>query len=229
MTFPELDLAVMGAVSIELPEETDALLELHMDLIGAIDLSEGTVMVVALHDSSLLKTLQLSGGMAICASFGDHPYFLLSVGGYHPGGRPAACRRLQPRQQPVDRLRGPLDTRRGAARQAVNLADPLYGRLSAAAPAGRVAPGNPFGPPRTVRGRPRCEQGSSRATIAAWQINRKDSTVASRHLLAALADPTLRARPPAPPPPARRSFAWRGSSLRSWRSMPSSQSSPWRS
>jgi hypothetical protein len=108
LTFPELDLAVMGSVSIELPEETDALLELHMDVIGTIDLSEGTVMVVAaLHDSSLLKTLQLSGGMAMYASVGEHPYFLLSVGGYHPDFQPPA--ELPAAVTELDRMRVELE------------------------------------------------------------------------------------------------------------------------
>ena len=108
LTFPELDLAVMGNVSIELPEETDALLELHMDVIGTIDLSEGTVMVVAaLHDSSLLKTLQLSGGMAMYASVGEHPYFLLSVGGYHPDFQPPA--ELPAAVTELDRMRVELE------------------------------------------------------------------------------------------------------------------------
>jgi hypothetical protein len=108
LSFPELDFAVMGSVSIELPEETDALLELNMDVIGTIDLSEGTVMVVAaLHDSSLLKTLQLSGGMAMYASFGAHPYFLLSVGGYHPDFQPPA--ELPAAVTELDRMRVELE------------------------------------------------------------------------------------------------------------------------
>ena len=107
-----------------MPEETDALLELHMDVIGTIDLSERTVMVVAAqHDWSFLKTLQLSGGMAMYGSFGDLPYFLHSVGGSHPVSRPAACRRLQPRHRPVDRRRGRSTTEWAPLAGRSNLAD----------------------------------------------------------------------------------------------------------
>ena len=55
------------------------------------------MVVAALYDSSLLKTLQLSGDMAMYVSVGEHPYFLLSVGGYHPDFQPpAACPRRSP-------------------------------------------------------------------------------------------------------------------------------------
>jgi hypothetical protein len=95
LTFPELDIAVLGSITIELPEE-EPLLELHLDTLGTIDFSEQTVMVVAsLYDSTLLHTISLSGDMAMYARLGSDPYFLLSVGGYHPdfqppGGLPAA-------------------------------------------------------------------------------------------------------------------------------------------
>ncbi len=95
LTFPELDIAVLGSITIELPEELP-LLELHMDTLGTIDFSEQTVMVVAsLYDSTLLHTISLSGDMAMYARLGNDPYFLLSVGGFHPdfeppGGLPAA-------------------------------------------------------------------------------------------------------------------------------------------
>jgi hypothetical protein len=94
LSFPELDFAVLGSITMELPEE-EPVLELHMDTLGSVDLSEGTVLVAAsLYDSSLLNTISLSGDMAMYARFGDDPYFLFSVGGYHPdfeppGGLPA--------------------------------------------------------------------------------------------------------------------------------------------
>lgn len=85
VVFPDLVVALMGSVSMLLPSEDEVLLELHMDSLGVIDVPGGTVMVVAsLYDSALLRTINLSGDMAFYLSIGTSPYFLLSIGGYHP-------------------------------------------------------------------------------------------------------------------------------------------------
>lgn len=103
LSFPELDFVVLGSVTVALPEQ-EPLLELHMDVLGAVDLSAGTVLVVAsLHDSSLLHTISLAGGMAMYASFGARPYFLLSIGGYHPDFQPPS--ELPPAVCELDRMR----------------------------------------------------------------------------------------------------------------------------
>ena len=79
-----------------------------MDTLGVIDLGEGTVWITsALYDSALVHTLHLSGESALYARFTDDPFFLLSVGGYHPafqppGGLPGALYDL-------DRLRASVD------------------------------------------------------------------------------------------------------------------------
>ncbi len=102
LSVPDFDLALLGSISMALPDEETAQLELHMDTLGAIDPAERTVMLVAsLYDSSLLRTIQLSGDMAMYGSFGANPYFLLSIGGYHPsfeppGSLPAAVVDLRP-------------------------------------------------------------------------------------------------------------------------------------
>lgn len=91
LSFPDLDIAVLGSITMVLPDDELALLELHMDTVGAIDVSEQTILVAAsLYDSTLLHTISLSGDMAMYARLGDDPYFLLSVGGYHPGFDPPA-------------------------------------------------------------------------------------------------------------------------------------------
>lgn len=101
VSFPDLDIAILGSVFLALPTEEEALIELHMDTIGVIDVSEGTVLVAAsLYDSSLLQTINLSGDMAMYARVSGAPYFLLSVGGYHPnfqppGGLPASVTDLR--------------------------------------------------------------------------------------------------------------------------------------
>jgi hypothetical protein len=91
VSFPDLEIAVLGSVAMVLPEEADAVLELHMDSIGVIDVADQTVTVAAsLYDSALLHTLHLSGDMALYARLGVSPYFLLSIGGYNPHFKPPA-------------------------------------------------------------------------------------------------------------------------------------------
>jgi uncharacterized protein DUF6603 len=89
VSFPEITVMLLGSVSMVLPDEAAPELELHMDSLGVIDVAEGTVWVTAsLYDSSLLRTIQLSGDMAMYARFGSEPFFLLSVGGYNEHFRP---------------------------------------------------------------------------------------------------------------------------------------------
>lgn len=101
VSFPDVEIAVLGSVSMVLPDEETALIELHMDTLGVIDTSAGVVSVVAsLYDSTLLRTIHLSGDMAMYARVGADPYFLLSVGGYNPafdppGDLPAAVTDLR--------------------------------------------------------------------------------------------------------------------------------------
>ena len=59
--------------------------------LGALDLPGGTLLVVAsLYDSRLLGVIELSGDAAVYVSWLADPYFLLSVGGFHPGFQPPA-------------------------------------------------------------------------------------------------------------------------------------------
>ena len=83
-----------------------------MDTLGVIDLSEGTVWITsALYDSALLQTLHLSGEMALYARFTNDPFFLLSVGGYHPA-LPAAGRAARRDLRPRPHARRDRDLRR---------------------------------------------------------------------------------------------------------------------
>ena len=104
---PELDIAVLGSVAMALPDEAEALLDLHMDAVGVIDVTSGTVTVAAsLYDSALLDTIHLSGDMALYVRLGADPYFLVSVGGYNPSFHPPAG--LPPSVVDVSRMRADI-------------------------------------------------------------------------------------------------------------------------
>lgn len=90
LVLPDLRVAVVGEVESVLPSPSAPLIELHMGVVGYIDPAEGIFWVTAsIYDSRLVQ-YALSGDMAMYVSVGDRPYFLLSVGGYHPDWKPPA-------------------------------------------------------------------------------------------------------------------------------------------
>ncbi len=89
LSLPEGVIAVMGAIEALLPTPEAPLLSIRMDVLGVVDVPAGTVSLVAsLHDSHLLGTITLDGDMAMYLRATSDPYFLLSVGGYHPSFQP---------------------------------------------------------------------------------------------------------------------------------------------
>lgn len=89
LSLPEGVIAIMGSIEALLPTPEAPLLSIRMDVLGVIDVPGGTVSLVAsLYDSHLLGTISLSGDMAMYLRATADPYFLLSVGGYHPSFQP---------------------------------------------------------------------------------------------------------------------------------------------
>ena len=114
LSLPDGIFAVIGSLSSVLPDPENELLSLHMDVLGVIDTAEQTVLVVAsLYDSRLLSTIELSGDMALYGRASGTPYFLLSVGGYHPSFQP-----------PGDLPATVLDLRRMSAR--ISLSEDVF-------------------------------------------------------------------------------------------------------
>ncbi|WP_282607800.1 DUF6603 domain-containing protein [Pelagibius sp. Alg239-R121] len=89
ISIPEGLIAVLGSVEALLPTPNQPLITIRMDSLGVIDIVGGTMSLTAsLYDSRLLATIDLSGDMAMFLSTTSQPYFLLSVGGFHPGFEP---------------------------------------------------------------------------------------------------------------------------------------------
>lgn len=87
---------LLAALAVTLPTADKAVVELHVDAIGVLDLSKGELALDAsLHHSRLWK-FTLTGDLALRLNWGDDPMFLLSVGGFHPRFTPpAGLRALQ--------------------------------------------------------------------------------------------------------------------------------------
>lgn len=89
LSLPDGVIAVLGSLEALLPVPDAPLLTLHMDSLGVIDVPAGTFSLTAsLYDSTMLETIDLGGDMAMYLSTSSQPYFLLSVGGYHPSFHP---------------------------------------------------------------------------------------------------------------------------------------------
>lgn len=81
---PDLIIALIGQAEAILPFDDFALIEVHFDVLGILDMAAGTLAIDAgLRDSRMVGYV-LTGQMALRASFLTEPSFLLSLGGFHP-------------------------------------------------------------------------------------------------------------------------------------------------
>ncbi|MFI7545694.1 DUF6603 domain-containing protein [Actinoplanes sp. NPDC049599] len=79
---------LLAALSMYLPTPANAVVEIHIDAIGTLDLgTKQLALDASLHDSRIL-TFALTGDMALRLNWGDEPQFLMSIGGFHPKFRP---------------------------------------------------------------------------------------------------------------------------------------------
>ena len=77
-------LLILGRLQAILPEPKNPLVQIRMDSLGVIDFARSEISLDAtLYDSRLL-TFALTGDMAMRASFGGNPGFLLAIGGWNP-------------------------------------------------------------------------------------------------------------------------------------------------
>ena len=85
LEIPEpIRLLILGRLTAILPEERTALVRVRMDALGVIEFTKGEVSLDAvLYDSRILE-FTLTGEMALRASWGDEPSFVLAIGGFNP-------------------------------------------------------------------------------------------------------------------------------------------------
>jgi len=81
---PPIRLAILAQIKAALPEEEAALIEIHMDAIGTYEQEKKRLAVDAtLYDSQIVG-YTLTGDMAMRLTWGDKPFFALSMGGFNP-------------------------------------------------------------------------------------------------------------------------------------------------
>ncbi len=76
--------ALMGQVEATFPTVDEAVVEIHMDVLGILDLGRKQLSFQSrIYDSTVL-VYTLRGDTAFLLEWGDHPAFALSIGGFHP-------------------------------------------------------------------------------------------------------------------------------------------------
>jgi hypothetical protein len=85
-------IALLGSARavIENPSGAKPYLQIRLDILGVLDFTKRTLEFDAvLIDSQLLGVFELTGGAAFRLSWGEEPYIVLSIGGFHPSYNPA--------------------------------------------------------------------------------------------------------------------------------------------
>jgi hypothetical protein len=81
-------LVLVGKIDAKLPVPTAPLVELHIDVLGVLDLDGRSLSIdAALHDSRI-AAFTLTGDAALRLHWGDPPSFAFSLGGLHPAFEP---------------------------------------------------------------------------------------------------------------------------------------------
>lgn len=77
-------LALLGLIDSGLPTTEEALIELHIDVLGVLDFGAKTLSIDgSLYDSRVL-IYSLAGDLAFRLNWGDNPNFVFSLGGFNP-------------------------------------------------------------------------------------------------------------------------------------------------
>jgi hypothetical protein len=79
-----LTVSLLGALSADLPTEDEALVSLHAEFAGTVNITEGSLKIDASLSGSQIAGIEITGDMAVRADFLGEPTFLVAFGGFHP-------------------------------------------------------------------------------------------------------------------------------------------------
>jgi hypothetical protein len=85
-----LRLVLIGTISVALPKQDEALVELHVDILGVLDLEALRVSLLAILHDSHVAAFAISGDMAFLLDCGSDPALIAAVGGVNPHYQPPA-------------------------------------------------------------------------------------------------------------------------------------------
>lgn len=82
------NIAILGVLKVVLPDEAAHIVKIQLAFVGTLDFDKKLLTFDAsLYESSVL-TMTLEGDMAVRLAWGDHPNFIMTVGGFHPSYTP---------------------------------------------------------------------------------------------------------------------------------------------
>jgi hypothetical protein len=77
-------IVILGLIDAGLPTEDEALLELHIDVLGVVDFGTKNLSIDGSLFNSRLLIYALAGDLALRLNWGDNPNFLFALGGFNP-------------------------------------------------------------------------------------------------------------------------------------------------
>ena len=86
---PAAKFIIAGSARLVIGAPEFSLVHLRLDFMGGVDPTTSLIFFDgALVNSTVLGIIRITGGIALRLGFGPNPYFLYSVGGFHPGFAP---------------------------------------------------------------------------------------------------------------------------------------------
>jgi hypothetical protein len=79
-----LRIVLLGRLSLALPTPDEAVIELHLDVVGILDITGKNVSIDATLYDSRVAAFTISGDMALRLNYGDTPGLAVSAGGFNP-------------------------------------------------------------------------------------------------------------------------------------------------
>ncbi|HEU5060200.1 MAG TPA: DUF6603 domain-containing protein [Kofleriaceae bacterium] len=120
LPFP-LRLLLVGTIDLMLPHREAALIDVHLDVVGEIDLGRVRIALDGRLRDSTVVGLSIEGEMGFRFAWGDDPVLALSIGGFHPDFRPPpGFPKLQPITIPLGMDDNPRITLTGYLAQTAN-------------------------------------------------------------------------------------------------------------
>jgi hypothetical protein len=81
-------IVLLGTLSAKIPRPEGAVVEINLDILGVLDLTEKKLSIDASLRDSRIAAFTLTGDLALRYSWGAEPDFALSLGGFNPAFRP---------------------------------------------------------------------------------------------------------------------------------------------
>lgn len=76
--------ALLGQLAAFFPQPDNAVVELHIDVLGTFETDKKLISIDATIYDSRILTYTLTGDAALRLQYGDNPVFAMSLGGFHP-------------------------------------------------------------------------------------------------------------------------------------------------